>query len=304
MLSMGPTGAGFRDFGLGTGSVLCAVFLLVISGNAAAQDAVASAQPDFSSGTDEPVQRRPLTFHRDQPVVVTESERETRARNLPQDVPLVAYTSNAFGGDAATLGVSGFTETRASSSRTQGLANGGLRVFGTPIDRLTIMLDAQRREENNEFAPSLTAQVRLLGSTKEGWALSALGRYKTEGFAEFGGELEGGVLFSASNLGFHVDTNLIAGGDFDGGESDGEFLARGGYDLTRFLRVGAEGRGRYRLSGTAKLPGNRAWDAFGGAQLMAFADHYFGAVTAGPSTVGISDSIGWSIILNVGGVAF
>ncbi|HEY2408943.1 MAG TPA: hypothetical protein VGI10_23220, partial [Polyangiaceae bacterium] len=161
--------------------------------------------------------RRPLPQPSDRPAP-SESEQDARRHNLPQDVPLVAYTTNAFGADASSLGASGFGEARLSASSNKALANGGLRVWGAPIDRLVILLDAQRREENNAFAPSITAQVRLLGSTKEGWALGVLSRYKTEGFAELGGELEGGVLLSASSAGFHLDTNLIGGGDFDGGE--------------------------------------------------------------------------------------
>jgi hypothetical protein len=232
------------------------------------------------------------------------AERTTRARNLATDIPLVAYTTNAFGGDAMTLGASGFGESRLSRSSNKAFANGGVRVWGSPLDRLVFVFDAQRREENDQFAPTLTGQVRLLGSTSDGYALSLLGRYKTVGFADLEGEVEGGALFSMARAGFHLDTNVLGGGDFDGGESDGELLARGGYDVRSFLRVGLEGRGRYRLSGSHPLRGNRRYDAFAGAQAMAFADHYFAALTAGPSTVGIVDKLGWSVILNAGGVAF
>ncbi|HEY2409411.1 MAG TPA: hypothetical protein VGI10_25570 [Polyangiaceae bacterium] len=257
-----------------------------------------------TAGSDAPLApRRALPPPSDRPPASV-SETEARGRNLPEDVPLVAYATNAFGADPSSLGVSGFAETRGSQQSTKALANGGLRVWGAPIDRLVLVLDAQRREENNAFAPSVTAQVRLLGSTRDGWALGVLSRYKTEGFAELGGEVEGGVLLSVKSLGFHLDSNLIGGGDFDGGESDGEALARAGYDVTSFLRLGGEARGRYRLSGSKPLPGNRSADVFGGAQALAYADHYFAAVTGGPSTVGISDRIGWSIIVNAGGVAF
>jgi hypothetical protein len=231
-------------------------------------------------------------------------EREARSRHLATDIPLVAYTTNAFGADAMTLGASGFGESRLSPSSKQAFANGGLRVWGSPIERIVLMLDAQQREENDQFAPTLTGQVRLLGSTRAGYALSLLARYKTVGFADLEGEAEGGVLLSVVRAGFHLDTNAIAGGDFDGGEGDAELLARAGYDLLPFLFVGVEARGRYRLFGTHQLPGHRSYDAFGGAQAVAFAGHYFAALTAGPSTVGIVDDLGWSAILNAGGVAF
>jgi len=286
-------------YGLGLARTLFALGLTILHGNANARQTDA---PE-TMGSEE-AEIPPSSFRTDAPTPV-ESESEKRESKLPEDVPLVAYTTNAFAGTPATIGASGFTETRATPSGTRGLANAGLRIFASPFDRLSLMIDAQRREENDEFAPSLTAQIRILdGGFGSAWALGVLGRYKTEGFAELGGELEGGVLFSVGSHGLHLDSNLIAGGDFDGGESDGEFLARFGYDASRYLRVGLEGRGRYRISGVNKLPGNRDWDAFGGPQLMVFADHYFAAVTAGPSTVGISDNLGIAIICNVGGVAF
>ena len=221
------------------------------------------------------------------------------------DVPRVAYTDTAFGVAPSTLGVAGFGEARNGvNTESQAHLGGGLRLWGSPIDRLLLVLDARRNDSTDRFAPALTAQVRILGGERDGWALAALARYKAEGFAELEGEMEAGLLGSASGSGLHLDTNLVFGGDFDGGESDGEFLARGGYDVLNFLRIGAEGRFRSRLSGNTELPGHRSWDAFGGGQILAFADHYFGAVTGGPSTVGISDQLGWSVIASAGGVKF
>jgi hypothetical protein len=221
------------------------------------------------------------------------------------DVPRVAYTDTAFGTAPLVLGAAGFGEMRGTDNReTQPHVGGGIRLWGSPIDRLLLVITAQRRDSNDQFAPSVTAQVRILGGERQGWALGALARYKTEGFAGLEGEMEGGILGSFNQQRFHVDLNIVAGGDFDGREGDGELLARGGYDVLRILRLGVEGRGRYRLAGSAELPGGRAWDAFGGAQAFAFADHYFGSLTAGPSTVGIVDRIGWSAIASAGGVMF
>ncbi|HEX3852597.1 MAG TPA: hypothetical protein VHW01_16630 [Polyangiaceae bacterium] len=45
----------------------------------------------------------------------------------------------------------------------------------------------------------------------------------------------------------------------------------------------------------------RSVDNYG---IPAFADHYFGAVTGGANTVGISDKLGWSVIASAGGVMF
>ena len=221
------------------------------------------------------------------------------------DVPRVAYTDTAFGVGALTIGAAGFGELRGTENPgTQPHIGGGLRLWGSPIDRLLLVFDAQRRDDNDKFAPAITAQVRFLGSERDGWALGALARYKSEAFAGLEGELETGLLASLSQHRFHGDLNVLVGGDFDGGEADAELLGRGGYEVLPFLRVGAEGRARYRLAGTTELPGGRTWDAFGGAQLFAFADHYFGAVTGGPSTVGIVDRLGWSVMASAGGVMF
>jgi hypothetical protein len=234
-----------------------------------------------------------------------EPEQKAARHSVAFDVPRVAYTDTAFGSGALTLGAAGFGELRSSSDTSADPHfGGGIRIWGSPIDRLLFVLDAQRRDSTNEFAPAVTAQVRFLGSERAGWALGALVRYKTEGFAELEGEMEGGLLASLSQRRFHGDLNVVIGGDFDGHESDGELLARAGYDVLPFLRLGAEGRGRYRLAGEVDLPGGRSWDAFGGAQAFAFYSHYFGAVTVGPSTVGMVNSVGWSMLASAGGVMF
>lgn len=38
--------------------------------------------------------------------------------------------------------------------------------------------------------------------------------------------------------------------------------------------------------------------------MLAVVDHYFGAITGGPSTVGIGDKVGSSAIASLGGVMF
>ncbi len=226
-------------------------------------------------------------------------------RSAATEVPRVAYTDTAFGVSKSTLGAAGVGEIRNGvNSETHTHVGGGLRIWAAPIERLLLVLDAQRNDETDKFAPAITGQLRLFGSQQEGWALGVLARYKAEGFADLGGEVEGGFLGSFNRAGLHLDGNLVAGADFDGGVSDGEVLARGGYDVLSFLRVGAEGRIRHRLTGKTELPGSRAWDGFGGAQILGFADHYFGAVTGGPSTVGISDRVGWAVIASAGGVMF
>ena len=104
--------------------------------------------------------------------------------------------------------------------------------------------------------------------------------------------------------GFHLDGNTIFGVAFEEAESDWELLTRAGYDVLPFLRLGGEGRARVRLSGDVTLPGGRTWDMFLGPQVLGYYGAFFGAVTAGPSTVGIADGVGWLAIATVGGAVF
>ncbi|HTA91566.1 MAG TPA: hypothetical protein VK745_18410 [Polyangiaceae bacterium] len=258
-----------------------------------------------SSDPDAPATPRYFPTHPSDAPALNDANATNAHHSVALDVPRVAYTDTAFGVSPATLGAAGFGEVRNGvNTESNAHLGGGLRIWGSPVERLLFVLDAQRNDETDKFAPAITAQFRIFGGEPDGWALGVLARYKAEGFADLGGEMEGGILGSINRVGFHLDANLVAGADFDGGESDGEILARGGYDVLKYLRFGAESRVRYRLAGRAELPGNRNWDAFGGAQALAAADHYFGAVTGGPSTVGISDKLGWSVIASLGGVMF
>jgi len=176
-------------------------------------------------------------------------------------------------------------------------------VWGSPIDRLTILADGARRE-NGEWGPGIGAQVRILGSRADGWGLGLLARYKAEGFAELEGETEFAVLGSYALHKVHVDVNAVIGGSIEEDEGDAEFLARAGYEFTGFLRAGFESRGRVRIAGDKDLPGGRTWDVLFGAQVMGYKGPVFAALTVGPSTVGISDSIGWAILVTAGAIAF
>jgi hypothetical protein len=221
------------------------------------------------------------------------------------ETPTVAYTHSAFGVSQGTFGGAGFGESRGGFSPANPSFGGGIRLWWSPIDRLTLYADAERREAGERaFAPSASVQVRILGDRKAGWALSALARYKAEAFAELGGEAEFAALASYTRGGFHLDGNTIYGVAFEENESDGELLARAGYDVLPFLRIGGEGRARVRFSGDVTLPGGRTWDMFIAPQVLGYYGAFFGALTAGPSTVGIADGVGWLALASVGGVMF
>lgn len=242
---------------------------------------------------------------------------------IQQEIPLVAYTTSAFGAPRMTMGALGWggvLGAPSASSPGTGLVNpvsagGGARVWGSPIDRLTIVLEVARPLDDkacggagkpcvaaNAAKPSASVIGRLLGSRKQGWALAAQLTYRTDGFADFGGEIEGSLLFSLARSGLHFDTNVTFGGaaDPDEQEADGEVKLRVGYDVTTWLRVGLDGRFRYRLVGAQSLPGNRLGDAVAGPELLFGYKHFFFAMDGGPSTVGVAKGVGGTVLGTLG----
>src|SRR3954469_2141092 len=140
--------------------------LALISGNAVAADADASDAAPSAAG-----------------------------RSVVDDVPKVAYVYEALGGTAKSVGAAGFAVTRITPSTpgSDPWLGGGGRVWGSPIERLTLMAEGQRRD-NGAFAPSAGGLLRVLGGRREHYALSVLGQYLAEGFADLGGEVEAGIL--------------------------------------------------------------------------------------------------------------
>jgi hypothetical protein len=236
------------------------------------------------------------------------TEGTSGSRDVPKtaatEVTRVAYTHTAFGASSGTIGGAAFGEATGAFKGTEAHLGGGVRVWGSPIDRITLLADGERRETTNEFAPSASLQVRILGSRADGWALAALGRYKAEGFDELGGEAEFGALGSYARHHVHLDVNGVVGTAFEETESDAEGLVRVGYDVLPYLRVGGEGRIRYRIAGDYTLPGGRDWDGIVGPQVLGYYRVLFGAVTGGPSTVGLTAKVGWAAIATIGGLAF
>ena len=229
------------------------------------------------------------------------------SREAINETPIVAYTYAAGGSSAGTLGAQAYG-TGLTGNRKATLG-GGATVWGAPIARLTVVGDFARDVFGN-FAPSVAAIVPILGNRAEGLSLGALGKFKVEGFAvgpnqEVESEVEAGLLLSYAKLGWHVDVDAITGfGLGDDGEIDSEARLRAGYDVTRILRLGIDGQGRWRLNGTTRLPGNRNGDFVLGAQTVLGSRHFFGAITAGPSSMGITDgnrSVGFSGLLTIGG---
>jgi hypothetical protein len=233
--------------------------------------------------------------------------------------PTYAYAYTAYGATAKTLGADAYG-LGISASRQKSVLGGGLTVWGSPIDRLTVIGDAQRDLFGN-FTPSLAIVTRIFGRRDDGWSLGALGKLKMEGFGggppvgagtapknpgEVEGEVETGLLASYAAGGAHLDLNAIVGmGTGDDGEVDSEARVRFGYDVNKLLRLGVDSQARIRLNGPRYLPNGRVWDFAAGPQAVLGKNGFFGAVTAGPATMGLlSDRLGWNAIASVGGTTF
>jgi hypothetical protein len=222
--------------------------------------------------------------------------------------PILGYTYTANGVGRPVVGARGYGIGTVESRRSAQVG-GGVTAWGSPIERLTLVGDAAR-DITGPFAPSFAGIFRLAGNGSDGWSLAALGKFKVDGFAEgpnreMESEVEVGALVSFARAGWHLDVNAIGGAGLgDDGEVDSEGRARFGYDLMEHLRIGADGQARVRLAGTRSLPGGRTWDFTGGPQLIAGFRPFFGALTAGPSSVGTVATLGWSSMLSFGAAAF
>lgn len=227
------------------------------------------------------------------------------ARDVRSEVPIVAYAYGASGVTAGSVGVQAYGVGLAGAGQ-RAIGGGGGSVWGSPVDRLTLIADGARDIFGN-FAPSAAAIVRIVGRPNDGFSLGALGKYKVDGFAigpknEMESEIEAGLLLSYVRYGWHLHANAIGGrGLGDDGEMDTETRVRIAHDLGDIVRVGLDGQARVRVAGDTRLPGNRTWDFAGGPQLLVGTGHFFGALTAGPATMGMLSGVGWTGVLSFGG---
>jgi hypothetical protein len=231
-------------------------------------------------------------------------------KDVRREVPVVAYTYGAAGVSAKTIGVQAYGVGLAARGQN-GILGGGGAFWGSPVDRLTIVVDGQRNLAR-DFSPSAAAIVRLYGDGRQGLTLGALGKFKIEGFGkgpdgeEVESEVEIGGLLAIASAGWHLDANAIAGrGLGDEGEMDTEGRLRLGRDFGNWARLGIDGQMRVRVAGPLTLPNRRSWDFAAGPQFLAYSGNFFGAVTTGPTTMGlVSENIGWTAMLSVGGTTF
>ncbi len=210
------------------------------------------------------------------------------------EAPTIAYTYTAYGSTKGVVGAQAYGQGLAGKGQ-DAMIGGGVLVWGAPVERLTLVVDAPRDVyREGHFAPAAAGIFRFLGNGTDGPSLGGMLKYKVEGFGtdpngDTESEVEGGILFSYAASGFHLDVNAITGfGLTDEGEVDTEGRFRIGYDVASLVRIGIDAQGRDRLHGTNPLPNGSKWDMAGGAQIIVGSGQYFGALTAGPATMGLT----------------
>ncbi len=241
-----------------------------------------------------------------------ERERETAESAAPRrdvraELPISAFAYGADGASKGAVGAQGFALGVVASGQKSTLG-GGATVWGAPLERVTLVLDAQRNVWGN-FSPSGAALVHLLGDRHQGWSLGGLGKFKIDGFAsgphkdEVESEVELGALVSLTESGFHLDFNAIAGrGLGDDGETDTEIRLRLGLDVGKLVWLGLDSQARLRVSGPKVLPNGRSWDFAAGPQVLFGSGSLFAILTAGPTTIGVfSPNVGFTSVLGIGG---
>jgi hypothetical protein len=240
---------------------------------------------------------------------VSAASPSSRESDLMRNLPVVAYAYSAHGARARTIGVHAYGLGLVAPGQ-DGVLGGGGAVWGSPFERLTLIVDGQRNL-SREFSPSAAAVFRIYGSGDEGFALGALGKFKVDGFAggpdrdEIESEVELGALVSYRTDGWYADLNAIGGrGTGDEGETDAEGRIRFGRDIGSFARLGFDGQMRMRLAGPRYLPNGRTWDFAAGPQAVLTWGQFYGSLTAAPTTMGlVTHDVGFTAMLAVGGAA-
>lgn len=214
--------------------------------------------------------------------------------------PVHAWTYSAAGTPAATVGAASFGSMLGGRSDPTSFGIGG-RVFGAPIDGLTLLGEAER-STSGKFLPSAAAIVRLYQS--DGFVFGALAKGKAKGFGgpEIEGEGELGLLVGFHRAALHVDANAMAGAGLgEEREMDGEARLRLGVDVHPHVRVGFDSIVRVRMLGDARLPGDRTWDFAVGPQVLGSWKSLYASLTAGPATAGwAAPGVGWLTTLALG----
>lgn len=137
--------------------------------------------------------------------------------------------------------------------------NGEVQILG-PIRLVLRVADV-----TDTARPGIGAAVQFLDEAKHGVASSAYFLYKTEGFSELEGELEGLVSFGKQLGPVRGTLNLAYGQDPEGAERDGEVALGFHVEALRGLFAGVVGRYRDALGSDGDKSTKIIRDVLGGA---------------------------------------
>jgi len=157
--------------------------------------------------------------------------------------------------------------------------NGEIQVWG-PV-RLVLRVD----NLFDKGKPGIGAAVQWLDEAKHGVSSSAYFLYKTEGFTEAEGELEGLVSFGKQLGPVHGTLNLAYGQDPEGAERDGEVALGLHVEPIRGLYTGLVGRYRDALGSNGDKATGVLRDAMGGASATYVIGSFGVTATAGVSGI-------------------
>jgi hypothetical protein len=158
---------------------------------------------------------------------------------------------------------------------------------------LTLQVRTATDNEGSGLRPSAGVRIRVVGeaAARPGVALGAF--YKTEGFTEPEGEVEGVLAISGHVGEVGLLANLVYGQDLDGRERDAEVsLAATAHVRERWL-LGIDTRARVNLAAAASPPPGKAalprFDLVAGPLVMCRLGPTFLALQSGLSAIELAD---------------
>lgn len=151
--------------------------------------------------------------------------------------------THAAAAGQAIITATGTYSNPSPADRTTMALNGEINLVGP----LRLVLRVDNIGGDNKARPGIGAAVQFMSQSVFGVDGSAYFSYKSEGFTETEGELEGLVAFGRQMGAVHGTLNLAYGQDFDGVERDGEVALGLHVEPLRGLFTGVIGRYRDAL---------------------------------------------------------
>jgi hypothetical protein len=143
-------------------------------------------------------------------------------------------------------------------------------IFGTDLEArilgpVALRLGTEYSPDTARMRPSVGLRVAILSELKNGLDLAAGIRYRSEGFTETEGEIEGALAIGARIRSLMLLGNLAYGQDPEGRERDGELRFALLTRLGSRVLVGLDSRARLNLASNGAGPnGEPRFDAVGG----------------------------------------